>query len=94
MKETSSSPAVIIQTPLGLTERNSHSDNLEAIALMSAFAIFVVLAVLGWWSYTRFFGSPPFRRKSTEADDPVDTNKVPLYQESSPSPHYPIMPPK
>jgi heme/copper-type cytochrome/quinol oxidase subunit 2 len=62
-----------VQASPGLTEQNSHSDNLEALAMAAAFGILVVLAVAAWMSWKQLFGT----RSSEKSTEP--TSKMPLY---------------
>lgn len=68
MKEAAQPQVAVVQTPLGLTEQNSHSDNLETIAIVMAFAILVVVVLVGWFSCKYLFGT----KSSPTSVDPTD----------------------
>lgn len=74
--------ATVVQTPLGLTEQNSPSDNLETVAFMFAFAIIAVVILAVWLSYRVLSGKPSSPCKKVDRSEPVETDKVPLYSES------------
>lgn len=77
---------VVVQPSPDLTKQNIDFDDVTVLAGMSAFAIFAVFVGVGWWCLDYFFGKPsepPKKRRGKPVDDdPVDTNKIPLYQEN------------